>query len=61
MGRRIIIRLFRDKHFKNEIHSLDAYYECILSREINTIRGYWQGVEEGCKKKCMKHHLEANF
>ena len=57
----MIIRLFRDKHFKNEIHSLDAYYECILSREINTIRGYWQGVEEGCKKKCMKHHLEANF
>ena len=55
------MRTFRDKHFKNEMHSLDAYYECILSCEINPIKDSWQGIEEDCKKKCIKQHLEADF
>ena len=43
------MKTFRDKHFKNEIQSVDTYYECILSWEINPYSSSWQGVEEDCE------------
>ena len=51
------MKTFRDKYFWNEMHSLDAYYNCILSCEIDPSSGSWQGVEENCEEKCM-HHLD---
>tara|TARA_Y100001935_G_scaffold242568_1_gene233119 strand:- start:596 stop:766 length:171 start_codon:yes stop_codon:yes gene_type:complete len=55
------MKTFRDKYFKNEMHSLDAYYDCILSCEINPSSGSWQGLEETCEEKCIRQHLKANF
>ena len=55
------MKTFRDKHFKNEMNSLDAYYDCILSCEINPRSGSWQGIHEDCEKKCLKQHLKADF
>ena len=56
-----VMKTFRDQYFKNEMHSLDAYYNCILSCEINPSSGSWQGVEENCEEKCMRQHLKAYF
>ena len=52
---------FRNKHFKNEMHSFDAYHECILSCEINPCSSSWQGVEEDCETKCLNKHLKSHF
>ena len=52
---------FRDKYFKNEMQSLDAYYECILSCKINPCSGSWQGVEEYCETKCLNQHIKSHF
>ena len=43
------MKTFRDKHFKNEMLSLVAYHECILSCEINPCSSSWQRVEEDCE------------
>ena len=56
-----IMRTFRDKYFRNNMHPLDAYYECILSCEINTNSESWQGIDEDCETKCIKQHLKAIF
>ncbi len=55
------MRTFRDKHFKNEMHSLDAYYACLLSCEINPNDGGWQGFDGDCETKCLRQHLKADF
>ena len=55
------MKTFRDKHFKNEMHSLETYYECILSCEINPCSSSWQGVKEDYETKCLKQHLKSNF
>ena len=55
------MKTFRYKHFKNERQSLDAYYECILSCEINPSSSSWQGVEEDCETKCLNQHLKSHF
>ena len=43
------------------MHSLDAYYACILICEIKPSSGSWEGVEETCELKCIRKHLKANF
>ena len=55
------MKTFRDKHFKNEMLSSDAYYECILICKINTCSILWQGVEEDCETKCLNQHLKSHF
>ena len=55
------MKTFRDKYFKNEMNSLDAYYDCILSCEINPSSASWQGIEEDCETKCIRQHLKSNF
>ena len=55
------MKTFRDKYFKNEMHALHAYYDCILSCEINPSSGSWQGLEETCEDKCIGQHLKADF
>jgi len=55
------MKTFRHKHFKNERNSLDAYYECILSCEINPSSSSWQGVEEDCEIKCLYQNLKSHF
>ena len=55
------MRTFRDKHFKNEMHSLDAYYECLLSCEINPNNAILQRFDEDCKTQCLRQHLIADF
>ena len=55
------MKTFRDKHFKNEMQSLDAYYECILSYEINPCSFSWQWVEEDCETKCLNENLKSHF
>ena len=56
-----IMKIFKDKHFKYEMQSLDAYYECILSCEINPCSSSWQGVEEDCETKCLNEQLKSHF
>jgi len=55
------MKTFRYKHFKNERQSPDAYYECILSCEINPCSSSWQGVEEDCETKCLNQHLKFHY
>ena len=55
------MKTFRDKHFKNEMLSLDAYYKCIISCEINPCSSSWQGVEEDCETKCLSQQLKYFF
>ena len=55
------MKTFKDKHFKYEMQSLDAYYECILSCEINPCSSSWQGVEEDCETKCLNEQLKSHF
>ena len=55
------MKTFRDKYLKNEMHSLDAYYNCILRCEINPSSGSWQGVEENYEEKCMRQQLKDYF
>ena len=55
------MKIFKDKQFKYEMQSLDAYYECILSCEINPCSSSWQGVEEDCETKCLNQHLKSHF
>ncbi len=55
------MKTFRDKHFKNEMRSLDVYYECILSCEIIPSRSSWLGNEEDCETKCHNPHLKCHF
>ena len=43
------------------MQSLDAYYECILSYEINPCSFSWQWVEEDCETKCLNEHLKSHF
>ena len=46
---------------KGQLHSIDAYYQCLFSCKINPNSGSWIGVEEDCEKRCMQQHLKANF
>ena len=46
---------------KEQLHSIDAYYQCLLSCKINPSSGSWIGLEEDCEKRCMQQHLKANF
>ena len=55
------MKTFRDKFLKNELHSLDKYYACILCCEINPSSGSWQGIEETCETRCIRQHLKVNF
>tara|TARA_Y100000589_G_scaffold102766_1_gene97000 strand:- start:143 stop:313 length:171 start_codon:yes stop_codon:yes gene_type:complete len=55
------MKLFRDKHAKNEMQAQNAYCECILSCEINPCSSSWQGVEEDCENKCLNQHLKSHF
>ena len=55
------MKTFRDKHLKNEMKSLNAYYEYILSCRINPCSSSWQGVEEDCETKCLNQHLKPRF
>ena len=55
------MKTFRDKLFKNEMHSLDAYYDCILSCKINPSSSSWQGIEEDCEIKCLNQHIKSHF
>ncbi len=55
------MKTFRDKYIKNEMHPLDAYYDCILTCEINPNSSSWQGVEEDCENKCLNQHLKSHF
>ena len=52
------MKIFRNKDFKYEMQSIDAFYECILSCEINTWSS-WQGIEEDCETKCLNQHLNC--
>ena len=54
------MKIFRNKDFKYEMQSIDAFYECILSCEINTWSS-WQGIEENCETKCLNQHLKPRF
>ena len=55
------MKTFKDKHFKYEIQSLDASYECILSCEINPCSSSSQGVEEYYKTKFLNQLLKSHF
>ena len=55
------MRTFRYKQFKNERQSLNSYYECISSCEINPCSSSWQGVEEDCETRCLDEHLKSHF
>ena len=46
---------------KEQLHSIDAYYQCLLSCKINPSSGSWIGLEEDCEKRCMQQNLKANF
>ena len=50
-----------DKHFKNKLQLHDAYYECILSCEINPCSSTWQGIEADCETKCLNENLKSHF
>ena len=51
------MKTFRDKYFKNEMQSTDAYHEYIISCEINPCSSSWQRVEEDCETKCLNQNL----
>ena len=51
----------RDKYFNNKLQSVDAYYECILSCEVNPCSSSWQGVDEDCENKCLNAQLKSHF
>ncbi len=53
--------IFKDKHFKNRVHSIDAYNDCIVSCKINPCSSTWQGIEEDCEAKCLNQHLKSHF
>ncbi len=55
------MKTFGDKHFKNEMPSLVAYYKCIISCEINPCSSSSQGVEEDCETKCLSQQLKYLF
>ena len=55
------MKIFKDKHFKYEMQSLDAYYECILSCEINPCSSSWQGFKEDCEIKGLSIDLKSHF
>ena len=55
------MKIFKAKHFKDEMQSLDAYYKCILSCEINPSSNSWQGVGEDCETKSLNQHLKSHF
>ena len=46
---------------KEQLHSIDSYYQCLLSCKINPSSGSWIGLEEDCEKRCLQQHLKANF
>jgi len=46
---------------KEQLHPIDAYYQCLLSCKINPSSGSWIGLEEDCEKRCITQHLKANF
>ena len=46
---------------KEHLHSIDAYYQCLLSCKINPSSGSWIGLEEDYETRCMQKHLKANF
>ena len=55
------MKTLKDKHFKNELQSIDAFYEWILGWEINPCSSLWQGVEEVYENKCLNEHLKSHF
>ena len=46
---------------KEQLHSIDAYYQCLLSCKINPSSFSWIRLEEDCEKRFMQQHLKANF
>ena len=47
---------------KEQLLSIDSYYQCLLSCKINPSNGgSWIGLEEDCEKRCMQQHLKVNF
>ena len=55
------MKTLRYKHLKSELQSVNAYYECILSCEINPCSSLWQGVEEDCETKCLNEQVKSHF
>jgi len=55
------MKIFRDKDFKYEMQSIDAYHKCILSCEINPCSSSWQGIKEDCETKCLNQHLKSHL
>ncbi len=51
------MKTFGDKQFKNELDSLEANYDYILTCEINPCSSSCQGVEENLKKKSLNLNL----
>ena len=49
---------FRDKYFKNKMLPLDAYYDCIISCEINSTINYRQVAEENGERKFKEQNLK---
>ena len=47
----MVMKTFRDKHFKNELDPKAVYYDCIRSCELNTSTE--KGVEN-CVHKCIR-------
>ena len=50
-----------DFNHEEQLHPIDAYYECLLSCKINPSSGAWMGLDENCEKRCIQQHLKANF
>ena len=59
--REIIMSKQAKLHPKEQLHPIDAYYQCLLSCKINPSSGSWIGLEEDCEKRCIQQHLKANF
>ena len=55
------MKTLKDKGFKNEINSRDAYYDCIVSCEYNSCSSSWRGIEENCETKCLNQYLKSHF
>ena len=55
------MKIFKVKHFKYEMQSLNTYYEYTLSCEINPCSSSSQGVYEDYETKFLNQHLKSHF
>jgi len=55
------MRTSRNIQFKNKAKTVEAYYDCILSCEINPCSSSWQGIKEDCEAKCLNQNLKSHF